>query len=48
MSIGIVDERRGRYADHREIVEVATEMKKVAKRTVGSAIAVDRRSLPAS
>ena len=33
------------YRDHREVVEVASEMKKVAKRTAGSATAVDRRGL---
>jgi len=46
VSIGIVMCGAGSCADHREVAEVANEMKKVAKRTVGSSIAVDRRSSP--
>jgi len=45
VSIGIAVSGQHGYRDHREVVEVATEMKKVAKRTVGSSIAVDRRAL---
>ena len=47
VSIGIAVSNPGvrSYKDHRQVVEVATEMKKVAKRTVGSSIAVDRRGL---
>ena len=43
VSIGIAMAGRRRFEDHREIVAVAAEMKSVAKATVGSAIAVDRR-----
>ncbi len=43
VSIGIVLSGPRGYNGHREVVEVATEMKKVAKRTVGSSISVDRR-----
>ncbi|HVF20336.1 MAG TPA: response regulator [Mycobacteriales bacterium] len=46
VSIGVVMSGPSSYADHREVAEVATEMKKVAKRTVGSSIAVDRRHSP--
>jgi hypothetical protein len=31
------------FADKREVVDVATEMKKVAKTSIGSSVAVDRR-----
>jgi hypothetical protein len=43
VSIGIAMAGRRRFEDHREIVAVAAEMKTVAKATVGSSIAVDRR-----
>lgn len=43
VSVGIAMSGRRSYRDHREVVEVATEMKAVAKATLGSAIAVDRR-----
>jgi GGDEF domain-containing protein len=44
VSIGVATNDRRAYRDHREIVTVATEMKKVAKGMPGSAVAVDRRS----
>jgi PleD family two-component response regulator len=43
VSIGIAMSGKRSYQDHREVVEVATEMKSVAKATPGSSIAVDRR-----
>lgn len=43
VSVGIALSERRTFTDHREIVEVAAEMKGVAKRTEGSSIAVDRR-----
>jgi diguanylate cyclase (GGDEF)-like protein len=45
VSIGIAVSTTRSYSDHREVVAVATEMKKVAKGTPGSTIAVDRRRL---
>ncbi|HEU0132938.1 MAG TPA: response regulator [Mycobacteriales bacterium] len=44
VSIGIAMSGNRMFADKREVVDVATEMKKVAKTTVGSSIAIDRRS----
>ena len=46
VSVGIAMTGRRRFADHREIVAVAAEMKAVAKATPGSSIAVDRRVSP--
>ncbi len=43
VSIGVAVSGNRTYADHREVVAVATEMKKVAKSQAGSSIAVDRR-----
>jgi diguanylate cyclase (GGDEF)-like protein len=44
VSIGVAMTGRRTFRDHREIVAVATEMKGVAKATVGSAVAIDRRT----
>src|SRR4051794_38467123 len=44
VSIGVAMTGRRHYADHRAIVAVATEMKVVAKRQPGSAVAIDRRT----
>jgi diguanylate cyclase (GGDEF)-like protein len=44
VSVGVVMSGRRHFADHREVVAIATEMKSVAKGKVGSAIAVDRRA----
>ncbi|MDQ1745755.1 MAG: hypothetical protein QOD07_18 [Frankiaceae bacterium] len=44
VSIGVAVTGRRTFRDHREIVAVATEMKGVAKGTVGSAVAIDRRT----
>jgi diguanylate cyclase (GGDEF)-like protein len=44
VSIGVAMTGRRSFRDHREIVAVATEMKGVAKGTVGSAVAIDRRT----
>jgi diguanylate cyclase (GGDEF)-like protein len=46
VSIGIAMSGNRMFADKREVVDVATEMKKVAKNTVGSSVAVDRRGTP--
>ena len=46
VSIGIAMSGNRMFADKREVVDVATEMKKVAKTTLGSSIAVDRRGTP--
>ena len=46
VSIGVARTARHRFADHREVVSVATEMKTVAKGEPGSSIAVDRRAEP--
>jgi diguanylate cyclase (GGDEF)-like protein len=46
VSIGIAMSGNRMFADKREVVDVATEMKKVAKTTVGSSVAVDRRGTP--
>lgn len=43
VSVGVALTSRLDVRDHRELVEVATEMKSVAKNTAGSAVAVDRR-----
>jgi DNA-binding response OmpR family regulator len=45
LSVGIASSERRHFADHREVVVVATEMKGVAKGEAGSAIAIDRRSI---
>ena len=47
VSIGIVLSGNRTFSDKREVVDVATEMKKVAKTQVGSSIAIDRRTGPA-
>jgi diguanylate cyclase (GGDEF)-like protein len=44
VSIGVAMTGKRHYADHRAIVAVATEMKVVAKRQSGSAVAIDRRT----
>ncbi len=44
VSIGVATSARRSFRDHREMVAVATEMKGVAKRQRGSAVAIDRRS----
>ncbi len=46
VSIGIAMSGNRMFADKREVVDVATEMKKVAKTSVGSSIAIDRRGTP--
>jgi diguanylate cyclase (GGDEF)-like protein len=43
VSIGIAMSGNRMFADKREVVDVATEMKKVAKTTLGSSVAIDRR-----
>jgi diguanylate cyclase (GGDEF)-like protein len=48
VSIGIAMSGNRMFADKREVVDVATEMKKVAKTSVGSSVAVDRRGAPRS
>lgn len=47
VSIGITTSLHRTFEDHREVISVATEMKSVAKREPGSAVAFDRRSDPA-
>jgi diguanylate cyclase (GGDEF)-like protein len=44
VSIGVATTERRQYADHRDVVAVASEMKTVAKARAGSAVAIDRRS----
>ncbi|HVF04695.1 MAG TPA: GGDEF domain-containing protein, partial [Frankiaceae bacterium] len=44
VSIGIALTGARMFTDKREVVDVATEMKKVAKTQVGSSIAIDRRT----
>jgi diguanylate cyclase (GGDEF)-like protein len=44
VSIGVATTERRHYADHRDIVSVANEMKSVAKARAGSAVAIDRRT----
>lgn len=44
VSIGVATTERRHYTDHREVVAVANEMKKVAKGRAGSAVAIDRRT----
>jgi diguanylate cyclase (GGDEF)-like protein len=44
VSIGVAMSGARMFADKREVVDVATEMKKVAKATVGSTVAIDRRA----
>ena len=46
VSIGVAMSGNRMFADKREVVDVATEMKKVAKATLGSSVAVDRRASP--
>lgn len=43
LSVGVALSSRRSFGDFREMVEVATEMKNVAKALPGSAVAVDRR-----
>ncbi len=45
LSIGVAESKAGgrRYTDHRAVVAVASEMKKVAKSQPGSYVAIDRR-----
>ncbi|HEV7754317.1 MAG TPA: response regulator [Mycobacteriales bacterium] len=47
VSVGVASSTHRTFADPREVVAVATEMKQVAKGTAGSRVAVDRRSLTA-
>ncbi|MES2406888.1 MAG: GGDEF domain-containing protein [Pseudomonadota bacterium] len=44
LSIGIVQVAPGRFAGHYEVAAAATEVKKMAKRTLGSSIYIDKRS----
>ena len=44
VSIGVAGSERRHFEDYRQVVAVATEMKAVAKRSPGSAVAVDRRA----
>ncbi|MHB1175278.1 MAG: GGDEF domain-containing protein [Sulfuriferula sp.] len=44
LSIGIVQVTPGRFAGHYEVAAAATEVKKMAKRTLGSSIYIDKRS----
>ena len=44
VAIGVVSNVKRTFGDHREMVEIATEMKSVAKRNEGSSYAVDRRT----
>jgi diguanylate cyclase (GGDEF)-like protein len=46
VSVGIAMSGNRMFADKREVVDVATEMKKVAKTRMGSSIAIDRRGTP--
>ena len=46
LSIGVAVSTQRQFADHREVVAAASEMKSVAKRTPGSMVAVDRRREP--
>ncbi|MHB1245749.1 MAG: GGDEF domain-containing protein [Sulfuriferula sp.] len=46
LSIGIVQVTPGRFAGHYEVASAATEVKKMAKRTQGSSIYIDKRSSP--
>jgi CheY-like chemotaxis protein len=43
VSIGVALSSQRTFVDHREVVAAASEMKQVAKRSVGSVVAVDRR-----
>jgi diguanylate cyclase (GGDEF)-like protein len=47
VSVGVASSTQRMFADPREVVAVATEMKQVAKGTSGSRVAIDRRSLAA-
>jgi diguanylate cyclase (GGDEF)-like protein len=47
VSIGIAMSGARMFIDKREVVDVATEMKKVAKTKLGSSVAIDRRGTPA-
>jgi EAL domain-containing protein (putative c-di-GMP-specific phosphodiesterase class I)/GGDEF domain-containing protein/CBS domain-containing protein len=44
LSIGVVQVTPGRFAGHYEVASAATEVKKMAKRTLGSSIYIDKRS----
>ena len=44
VSIGVALSSRRQYADPRELVAVASEMKTVAKSQPGSFVAIDRRT----
>ena len=46
VSIGVAMSGNRMFADKREVVDVATERKKVAKASAGSSVAVDRRGTP--
>lgn len=48
VSIGVVSSERRRFADRLDVVTTVSEMKSVAKSRPGSAVAVDRRTDPAS
>jgi diguanylate cyclase (GGDEF)-like protein len=45
VSVGVASSTQRSFADPREVVAVATEMKQVAKSSPGSAVAVDRRTV---
>jgi DNA-binding response OmpR family regulator len=47
VSVGVASSTQRTFADAREVVAVATEMKQVAKGTTGSRVAVDRRGVAA-
>jgi diguanylate cyclase (GGDEF)-like protein len=44
ISIGAATTLRHRISDYRELIDIATEMKRFAKRDTGSVFAIDRRS----
>lgn len=46
VSLGAATNENHQVADHRELVEIATEMKSYAKKQVGSVFAIDRRGRP--
>jgi hypothetical protein len=46
VSIGAATNEHREVADHRELVEIATEMKSYAKKKPGSIFAIDRRGKP--
>jgi GGDEF domain-containing protein len=48
VSLGIASSAQRSFANHRELVATATELKSVAKRDHGSSYAIDRRTDPAA